>query len=103
MPRNCFSSTSEQPTRYSANAPDQAACAVIRVFISRWNSRPSWVFTAPSTIKLKFRPRVAEEAVAVRHLDLWQRLGVEDVALPDDIGLAEDIGDDGVDLIVVER
>src|SRR6516164_4322283 len=48
--------------------------------------------------------RIADdEAIAVRHLHLGQRLGVDYVFLADDLVKRENVGGDRVDLVVAER
>src|SRR5689334_5961322 len=79
-----------------------------QVFRSRVDRGASWPgLSRPSTTKSCCRSdpiRIRHgEIVPVRHLHLWQGLGVHHVGLADQLVDAEQVGGERVDLVVVER
>ena len=49
-----------------------------------------------------FRPVIRDEAISVRHLHLGQRAGVERDIGTDDLRLREDVGREGINLVVAQ-
>src|SRR6478609_4773158 len=58
---------------------------------------------ANSFVELKFRPGIRNKAVPVGHHHLWQGFRIYGFSRFDDLGFREDVGDQRINLVVLER